>query len=314
MNRAVAHGRAFGPDAGLAVLDAVAGDPAAGRVAPGPGGARRPAGARRAGTGGGIARSATPPRCTRNAAERADSHPAGRGEFVTRGVLMPGRSAQRVPGRPIWIELFTPDPDAAKAFYGGLFGWTARTAARSSAATSPSSATARRSPAACRTTARRPEHLDRLPRERRRGGHRRDGQGERRPGAASTRWQVGDLGHMAVVTDPAGAAIGIWQPSEHDRIRGRGEDGAPAWFEVLSNDYDAVAAVLRERLRLGHPPDERHPGVPVLHARQGRVRRSPGSWTRRRCWPGAVVLELLRPGRRHRRRRRAGPSSSAAAS
>ena len=29
------------------------------------------------------------------------------------------------PGEPCWIELFTPDTDAAVEFYGGLFGWTA---------------------------------------------------------------------------------------------------------------------------------------------------------------------------------------------
>ena len=61
VNRAVAHGRAFGPDAGLAVLDAVAGDPAwppgtwsrrcAATCWSGPGGTRRPR-----------PRSATPPR------------------------------------------------------------------------------------------------------------------------------------------------------------------------------------------------------------------------------------------------------------
>ena len=28
-------------------------------------------------------------------------------------------------GEPCWIELFTPDTDAAAAFYGELFGWTA---------------------------------------------------------------------------------------------------------------------------------------------------------------------------------------------
>src|SRR6478736_3375820 len=33
-----------------------------------------------------------------------------------------------LPGRPIWIELFTPDPDAAQAFYGDLFGWTSEDA------------------------------------------------------------------------------------------------------------------------------------------------------------------------------------------
>ena len=26
-------------------------------------------------------------------------------------------------GNPIWFALLTPDPDGAKAFYSGLFGW-----------------------------------------------------------------------------------------------------------------------------------------------------------------------------------------------
>ena len=28
-------------------------------------------------------------------------------------------------GAPCWVELFTSDPDSAKAFYGGLLGWDA---------------------------------------------------------------------------------------------------------------------------------------------------------------------------------------------
>ena len=51
---------------------------------------------------------------------------------------------------------------------------------------------------------------------------------------------VGDLGQMAVITDPGGAAVGIWQPGEHSGFAVRGEVDAPGWFEVLSNDYDAT--------------------------------------------------------------------------
>ncbi len=29
------------------------------------------------------------------------------------------------PGTPIWVDLASPDLEASKAFYGGLFGWTA---------------------------------------------------------------------------------------------------------------------------------------------------------------------------------------------
>lgn len=36
----------------------------------------------------------------------------------------PFRQAPDAQGHAVWIELATPDPDGAFAFYGGLFGWT----------------------------------------------------------------------------------------------------------------------------------------------------------------------------------------------
>ncbi|MEQ1788466.1 MAG: VOC family protein [Acidimicrobiales bacterium] len=52
---------------------------------------------------------------------------------------------------------------------------------------------------------------------------------------------VGDLGTMAVVADPGGAAIGMWQPGEH---KGGlvAEAGAPCHFELHTRDYDASVA------------------------------------------------------------------------
>jgi hypothetical protein len=52
---------------------------------------------------------------------------------------------------------------------------------------------------------------------------------------------VGDLGTMAVVTDPGGAVIGMWQPGEH---RGGvvGEGFTPCHFELHTRDYDASVA------------------------------------------------------------------------
>ena len=58
--------------------------------------------------------------------------------------------------------------------------------------------------------------------------------------------QVGELGHMCLVIDPAGAAVGIWQPLEHKGISARGEDGAPSWFETLSKDYDKAVPFYRD--------------------------------------------------------------------
>lgn len=38
---------------------------------------------------------------------------------------MPDRTAYE-PGTPCWVDLVTPDPEAAAAFYTGLFGWDAK--------------------------------------------------------------------------------------------------------------------------------------------------------------------------------------------
>ena len=50
------------------------------------------------------------------------------------------------------------------------------------------------------------------------------------------------LGRMAVVTDPGGAAIGIWQPGEHTGFGVLAEPGAPGWFELHTRAYDDSVA------------------------------------------------------------------------
>lgn len=141
-------------------------------------------------------------------------------------------------GEPCFVELFTADTDAAVAFYGPLFGWEADEGS--------------------------PEF----------GGYRmftKDGvplaglMGNDGSSGAPDAWQVylttddvrgtveraraagatvlvepmqvADLGSMAMLLDPAGAAIGAWQPDTFTGTGLRAEPGAPAWFETLSSDY-----------------------------------------------------------------------------
>lgn len=52
-------------------------------------------------------------------------------------------STTYVPGAPNWLDLGVPDVDVAAAFYGGVFGWTFRSAGPEGAATGSSSSTAR---------------------------------------------------------------------------------------------------------------------------------------------------------------------------
>jgi predicted enzyme related to lactoylglutathione lyase len=60
---------------------------------------------------------------------------------------------------------------------------------------------------------------------------------------------VGDLGTMGVVTDPGGAAIGLWQPGLHPGFGIHGEPGTPTWFELHTRDYDASVAFYRNVFR-----------------------------------------------------------------
>jgi len=57
---------------------------------------------------------------------------------------------------------------------------------------------------------------------------------------------VGDLGTMAVLSDPGGAGIGVWQPGLHRGFGVLGEPGTPSWFELHTRDYQATVAFFRD--------------------------------------------------------------------
>lgn len=56
---------------------------------------------------------------------------------------------------------------------------------------------------------------------------------------------IHDLGSMAVITDNAGAVIGMWQPGTHKGFGILGEPGTPAWFELLTKDHAGATAFYR---------------------------------------------------------------------
>ena len=51
---------------------------------------------------------------------------------------------------------------------------------------------------------------------------------------------VADLGIQAVLTDPAGATIGAWQPGTFPGFTVLNEHGAPSWFELHTREYSAA--------------------------------------------------------------------------
>jgi len=150
---------------------------------------------------------------------------------------------QNVPnGAPCWVDLQSSDAAKSKAFYGGLFGWTAE---------QPDEAFGGYTNF----------QLD---------GERVAGLMQHQPGqGVADVWSVylcvddaeatikaagdnggqvmvdamavGDLGVMGVVVDATGAVIGMWQPGEH---RGGvvATAGAPCHFELHTRDHAGALA------------------------------------------------------------------------
>ncbi|HWA65790.1 MAG TPA: VOC family protein [Mycobacteriales bacterium] len=57
---------------------------------------------------------------------------------------------------------------------------------------------------------------------------------------------IADLGTMAIISDAAGAKVGMWQAGTFAGITVRGEVGAQAWFELHTLAYDENVAFYRD--------------------------------------------------------------------
>jgi len=148
------------------------------------------------------------------------------------------------PGTPSWVELSSPDTDAAAAFYRELMGWDAS------------------EPGPVEET----------------GGYRMFQQGEQRVAGLMGHMQEGqptvwstyisvadadetaakvtaaggsvmvepmdvmDIGRMAFFSDPTGAVFGIWQPKAFAGADLVNEPGSLCWNEVLTRDAAADRA------------------------------------------------------------------------
>lgn len=152
-----------------------------------------------------------------------------------------------ISGAPCWIDLYTSNPDAAQAFYGELFGWTVDdTKAEqfggyfsflndgmkvaggmpSDGQSGPDTWTLYlRSADAAKTV-----------------GHVRATGGN----VIVEPMPIADLGTMAVVTDIAGASVGIWQPGQHLGFDVIGEPGSASWFELHTSRYEASLDFYRD--------------------------------------------------------------------
>ena len=226
------------------------------------------------------------------------------------------------PGEPCWIDLLSSDTDVATTFYGDVFGWTAETAGPG---------------------VRRLHQLLQGRHARRRLHEQRPGHDGGMPdawaiylasddaqatvdaavanggGVMLAPMEIPAIGYMAYVTDPSGAAVGLFQATGDMTF---GYDGVastatPTWFELFTKDFAADRRRSTRRCSAGRrrswaTRDEfRYPTlVDGERAKAGVMDASAASSGRGR--PGALVGVL--PRGRRRRHARQDHSSTAARS
>jgi predicted enzyme related to lactoylglutathione lyase len=154
---------------------------------------------------------------------------------------MATRDAPFAPGTPCWVDLFSSDPAASKAFYGGLFGWTSVDAGEEYGGYVTFSAAGQGVAGMMGNDGQsgRPDvwstyistaDIDKTVALAAESG----GQ------VISPTMQVADLGSMAMLADPAGAVFGVWQPGKHIGFTRYNEPASVTWDELHSKDFGAA--------------------------------------------------------------------------
>jgi len=150
------------------------------------------------------------------------------------------------PGSFSWAELATSDPKSAKAFYGSLFGWTA---VDNSMGPGPDDVYTRLQLDGDDVAA-----LYRMLPEQAAGGvspnwltyvtvWNADATARRARelggSVVADPFDVMSYGRMAILQDPGGAMLALWQPGTHIGARRVNEPGALSWCELATRDADA---------------------------------------------------------------------------
>jgi len=148
-----------------------------------------------------------------------------------------------IPGVPCWVDTTQPDPEAAVAFYGELFGWqfedvmppesparyfVARLGGGDVAAVSSQMEGA---PTAWNTYIWVDNADETAAKVRAAGGS-----------VLSEPMDVGEAGRMAVCADPAGAAFSIWQPNRHRGATVVNEPGSLNFNDLHTSDAEGARA------------------------------------------------------------------------
>ena len=184
-----------------------------------------------------------------------------------------GERTQYTPGTFCWADLATTDQDAAKAFYGGLFGWEAldmsvgegvfysmmRLDGKDVAAIAPQPQQQRDAgaPPVWNSYVSVDSADAAVERAKELGG-----------GVHAAAFDVMEAGRMGVIQDPQGAFFMVWQPRNHFGAALVNAPGALVWNELASPDLDASSAFYSNLFDWEIAPFEGSP-TPYLSIKNG---------------------------------------------
>jgi predicted enzyme related to lactoylglutathione lyase len=151
---------------------------------------------------------------------------------------MPTRDTPFTPGTPCWIDLFSSDTARSKSFYGSVLGWdfedsgpefggyiTARSEGHQVAGLMLNDGQAG-TPDQWNTYLATQDIDASIAAATERGAT-----------LVVPAMVVADQGSMALLIDPAGGAVGLWQSDKHIGFTKYGEPGSVVWDELQSKDF-----------------------------------------------------------------------------
>jgi uncharacterized protein len=167
-------------------------------------------------------------------------------------------------GTPSWVELMTPDQEAAKTFYSRLFGWEVESSPLDDQGNVYMVGNLKGQPVAG-LAGQMPEmaghpafwgvylavdDVDAAAAKVEEAG----GKVEVPP------FDVMELGRMAAIQDPTGARVNLWQAKEHLGTGIANEPGTPIWNEVVTPDVERATKFYADVLGMGVDKQEMEGG------------------------------------------------------
>lgn len=160
---------------------------------------------------------------------------------------MATRNTPFASGTPCWVDLLSSDVGTARRFYGDVLGWTAEESGAEFGGYVTFRSGGQR---VAGLMANQPDNgipdfwntylsTDDIE-------HTLETAVKAGAGVIAPPMVVADLGAMAILADPTGATVGIWQPGSHIGFEKYNEPGGVTWDELHSKDFEASARFYAE--------------------------------------------------------------------